>query len=150
MAASFDNRGNAIHHNYGEVRRDIDIGSTGRTPNDADDADTGTNNVQNWPQIVSASLSGNELAVTYLVDSTTANSTYPLRVDFYADRRGGSGDWLGQDIYTADLAQTQRTVILTLPPGAKGIPFVATATSATGYGSELSPAWDVIFEDDFE
>jgi hypothetical protein len=43
-----------------------------------------------------------------------------------------------------------RTVVLTLPADVKGIPFVATAADSNGYGSELSPAFDVIFEDDFD
>lgn len=148
--AYFDNRGNAVHHNRGVGRVNVDIGASGPTANDLDDADSGANNVQNWPEILSASQSGNELTVTYRVDAATVNAIYPLRVDFYSDVGGGSGEWLGQDVYDAAHAQMQRSVVLTLPPGIKAIPFVATATDANGYGSELSPAFDVIFEDDFD
>jgi hypothetical protein len=149
-SASFDDRGNRIHHNFGVLRRDIDIGSTGHTLNDAGDADAGTNNVQNWPQVTAASLAGDQLSVTYVVDSATTHSTYPLRVDFYADIQGGSGAWIGEDIYTAANAQLPRSVTLTVPVGVKGMSFVATATTADGYSSEFSPAYDVIFEYDFE
>jgi hypothetical protein len=148
--AYFDNRGNAVHHNRGVGRINIDIGGIGPTANDLDDADSGANNLQNWPEILSASQSGNELTVTYRVDAAPTNAAYPLRIDFYADTGGGSGELLGQDIYDAAHAQMPRSVALTLPPGIRAIPFVATATDANGYGSELSPAFDVIFEDDFD
>ncbi|HET6546697.1 MAG TPA: hypothetical protein VFG55_08135 [Rhodanobacteraceae bacterium] len=148
--AYFDNRGNLLHHNRGVGGVNLDIGGFGPTANDPDDADTGANGVQNFPEILSASVSGDLLAVTYRVDSTTANSAYPLRVDFHADAEGGSGELLGEDSYTAADAQQERTVTLAIPPGAKAIPFVATATDANGYSSEFSPAFDVIFEDDFD
>lgn len=150
IGESFDDRANLIHHNRGLGRANIDIGSPGPTPNDADDADSGANDVQNWPEILAASQSGDQLTVTYRIDSATANSAYPLRVDFRADKRGGSGVLLAQDSYAAGDAQQPRTVTLDVPPGVHAIPFVASATDAAGYSSELSPAFDVLFEDDFE
>ncbi len=148
--ASFDNRGNFIHHNRGVAAINVDIGGPGPTPNDPGDADAGSNNVQNHPQIVSASRAGNQLTITYLVDSALANATYPLSIDFYENRRGGSGILLGQDEYPQSAAQSERTVTFTLPAGQPGIPFVAVATDANGYSSEFSPAFDVIFEYDFD
>jgi hypothetical protein len=150
LGAGFDDGGNAIHHNRGVGSANIDIGAPGPTPNDAGDADTGSNNVQNWPEILSSGQSGNQLTVTYRVDTAATNATYPLRVDFYADINGGSGALLGEDVYDAAHAQQPRSVVLTLAPGVKAIPFVATATDSNGYSSELSPAFDVIFEDDFD
>lgn len=88
--------------------------------------------------------------MTYRVDTALANASYPLRVDFYADVRGGSGEWLTQDTYPQASAQQQRTITLLVPAGARAIPFVATATDAGGHTSEFSPAFDVIFEDDFD
>lgn len=146
----FDNRGNSIHHNRGLGLVNVDVGSPGPSPNDPGDADGGYNRGQNHPDIVSASRDGNQLSITYRVDSAPANSTYPLRIDFYANIRGGSGALIGQDSYPEDAAQTERTIVLTLPPGVAGIPFVAVATDANGYSSEFSPAYDVIFEDDFD
>jgi hypothetical protein len=150
IGESFDSRANAIHHNRGKGSANIDIGVLGPTPNDVGDPDAGANNGQNSPEIISASVSGGQLHVTYRVDSTTANSVYPLRIDFYANVQGGSGDYIGQDTYAAGDAQLNKSVSLTLPAGVQGIPFVATATSASGYTSEFAPAWDVIFEDDLE
>ena len=149
-AANFDNRGNVIHHNRGVGRVNVDIGSIGPTPNDPGDADAGQNNGQNHPVIVAASQSGDQLTVTYRVDSAAANAAYPLRIDLYANERGGSGQRIGQDIYPESSAQAERTVVFTLPSGVGGIPFVAMATDANGYSSEFSAALDVLFEDDFE
>jgi len=147
---AFDSRANAIHHNRGVGHANIDIGAFGPTPNDAGDGDAGTNGQQNWPEILAASQSGNQLTVTYRVDTETSNASYPLRIDFHANIRGGSGEWLTQDSYPASSAQLPRTITLLLPVGAHAIPFVATATDAAGHTSELSPPFDVIFEDDFD
>src|SRR5690606_21851978 len=134
--AHFDSRGNVIHHNRGIGRVNVDIGQAGPTANDVDDADTGNNNGQNHPQIVSASQVGNALTITYRVDTAPANATYPLRVDFFHNLRGGAGDLLLQDEYPEASAQAERTIVVDLPPGVAGIPFVATATDADGHASE--------------
>ncbi len=147
VGASFDNRGNWIYRNRGVGYANIDIGLPGPTPNDSGDADTGTNNLQNTPQIISISRNGNQVTVTYLVDASAANAAYPLRVDFHANVRGGSGALLAQDSYPAGNAQLPKMISFALAPGAT---FVTTATDATGHSSELSSAFDVIFEDDFE
>lgn len=151
---SFDNQGNTIHNNRG-----TDIAfvlNAARILNDAGDADIGTNNQQNWPEIQSASVSGTPgnltLNVTYQVDSTTGNSTYPLRIDFYVDIDEGSGAYLVSDSYPASSAQALRSVSLPLPstvPSLTG--FVASATDANGYSSEFSPSvvFDRIFADGF-
>jgi hypothetical protein len=146
----FDSRANQIHGNHGTGRANIDIGPTGPTANDPGDADSGANHQQNWPEIISVSQVGNQLSVTYQVDSSAANSAYPLRVDFYADAQGGSGRWLIEDSYPLASAQQPRTVTLTVPAGIQALPFVATATDADGHTSEFSPAFDVIFETDFD
>jgi hypothetical protein len=147
---SFDSRGNWIHHNRAVGRANLDIGAVGPTPNDVDDADTGANAQQNWPEILAASQAGDQLTVTYRVDTSTTNAIYPLRIDFYANALGGSGLWLAQDSYSSVDAQQPRTITLSLPAGAKAIPCVATATDALGRSSEFSPAYDVLFEDDFD
>jgi len=147
---AFDSRANAIHHNRGVGHANIDIGMPGPTPNDVDDADTGANGQQNWPEILAASQVGNQLTVTYRVDTAVANASYPLRVDFHANKRGGGGEWLTQDSYPQASAQQPRTIVLLVPAGVRAIPFVATATDAAGHTSEFSSAFDVIFEDDFD
>lgn len=150
VSESFDNRGNAVHRNRGIGRANVDIAPAGPTPDDPGDADAGANDRQNRPQILAASLAGNTLTLTYRVDSTTTASAYPLRIDFHADAQGGSGALIGQDSYAAADAQQPRTIALAVPGGVRALPFVAAATDARGYSSELSPAYDVIFEDDFD
>lgn len=155
VSESFDNQANAIHNNRG-----TDIAfvlNAARIANDPGDADTGTNNQQNWPEIQSANVSGTPgnltLNVTYLVDSTTGNSAYPLRIDFYIDVDEGSGAYLVGDSYPAASAQALRTVSLPLPAAVQTLTgFVASATDANGYSSEFAPSWvfDRIFADRFE
>jgi hypothetical protein len=141
-----------IHHNRGKGRANTDIAPVGPTPNDPGDADgePGESPLQNWPAIQSASIAASQLTITYRVDSTTTASAYPLRVDVYENVQGGSGALLGQDSYPAALAQQPRTITLELPPGSHPMPFVLVATDSNGYSSEFSPAFDVIFEDDFD
>lgn len=146
----FSNLGNVIHHNRGEHRVNVDLGGFGPTPNDADDADSGANNLQNYPQILAVSRAGDQLTITYRVDSAVGNAAYPLRIDFHENRRGGSGAWLGADTCGAGDAQQPRQVVLDVPAGVRAVPFVATVTDANGYSSEFSPAYDVIYEDDFD
>lgn len=148
--AAFDSRANLIHHNRGAGHANIDIGGAGPTANDPGDADTGSNHAQNSPEFVAASQVGDEVTVTYRVDSAMENAAYPLRIDFHADVAGGAGAWLGQDSYPATSAQQLRTITLLVPAGVRAIPFVATATDADGHTSELSRAFDVIFEDGYE
>ena len=141
ISNSFDSEANAIRNN---ASADIDIGPAGPTPNDAGDADSGSNNVQNFPVIQSASVSGGSLMVTYIVDSATTHSTYPLRVDFYVAIDGGSGEYLVSDSYPAASAQLPRSVSLPLPADAQSpAGIVATATDANGYTSEFSA--DLVF-----
>jgi hypothetical protein len=150
VGEGFDSRGNAIHGNHGVGRANIDIGVNGPTANDPDDADGGANSGQNWPEVFSASQVGDQLTVTYRIDASIANAAYPLRIDFYVNEQGGSGTWLAQDNYPEASAQQSRSVTLTVPAEVRAIPFVATATDAGGHTSEFSPAFDVIFETDFD
>lgn len=147
---SFATRGNAIFGNHGLKRANIDIGADGPTPNDAGDADGGANNGQNFPEILAASQIGNQLSVTYRIDSTTANSLYPLSVHFYVNADGGTGLYLASDVYPASSAQLSRSVTLTVPDNVSAIPLVAIATDAGFHSSEISPPFDVIFAYPFE
>jgi titin len=138
--------GNAIQQNsmFSNAGLGIDLGPEGINPNDAasgnEDADAGVNNLQNFPVIAAAVLSGMNLNVTYSVPSATANSAYPLTVEFYlADAAGQEGrTFLGSDSYAAGSATM--STMATVPAGsaALGNTIVATATDANGNTSEFS------------
>ncbi|HRD72987.1 MAG TPA: Calx-beta domain-containing protein [Aquimonas sp.] len=113
----------------------------GRTPNDAGDPDLGANLQQNHPKISAFSVNGSQFHVTYRVDSNPANSSYPLRVDFYK-ALGDEGEvLLDSDVYGLASAQQDRSASLTIPPGVSlsdDDVIVAIATDAEGRSSEFS------------
>ena len=143
---------NAVDPNtiFGNGGLGIDLGSPGPTPNDPADADSGPNNLQNFPDFVSARINGNgDLVIGYKVDSAPANSNYGangLLVEFFRADPGGEGrTYLGNDFYTtADYANGL--------PGARQVNFgnaaakgvslgdtlVASATDASGNSSEFT------------
>jgi len=118
----------------------IDLAPLGMTPNDAGDPDTGPNRLQNFPVISSAVLSGGNLTITYVVDSATGNSSYPLVIDVYrTDAAGQEGaSYLATDTYVAAVAQISRTVTLAVSGLSVNQRIVATATDALGNTSEFS------------
>jgi hypothetical protein len=67
----------------------IELDSAGMTGNDGDDADSGPNNLQNFPEISSAVLNETTLTLAYIVPSTATNSAYPLRVEALLRREVG-------------------------------------------------------------
>jgi hypothetical protein len=115
----------------------IDLAPWGPTANDPEDADTGANNGQNFPEMTAAVLSGQTLSVTYSVPSSTANSAYPLAVEFFlADADGQEGQtYLGGESYPAPGSDS---VALTVSGLSAGQRVVATATDANGNTSEFS------------
>lgn len=136
-------RGNSI---FGNAGLGIDLDPDGTNPNDAGDADSGPNNLQNFPVIhnVHIDASGN-VVITYLVDSAATNSAYDLSIDFYEVDSAASGQgktYLGSTTFTvADLTIGQETVSLGSAAAlgiVKGDPIVATATDAGGNTSEFS------------
>lgn len=140
-------RGNMIFQNGGVG---IDLGGSGvlndATPNDAGDADAGPNNLQNFPEInmgtaLNTASSGGMVTIDYTVPSATANSAYPLQIEFFlADADDEEGQtFLGSDTYPAASAGVSKTVMLTPPVTVSvGDRIVATATDANGNTSEFS------------
>ncbi len=113
----------------------------GRSPNDAGDADAGANGKHNFPQISAFALAGDQLELSYTVDSDPGNSAYPLRVDFYR-ALGDEGEvLLGSDSYPEGSAGQLRTTTLSLPTAidynAEDV-VTAIATDANGRSSEFS------------
>ena len=134
--------GNAIDPNsiFGNGGLGIDLGTAGVTPNDAGDADAGPNNLQNFPEMTQAQRQNNgDLSVTYSVPSAVANSTYPLRIEFFKALGGEGKTFIGAQSYTS--ANAELTITQTFTPDAAvsiGDTLVATATDTDGNTSEFS------------
>jgi hypothetical protein len=131
---------NSIHSN---TLLGISLGSNIIPPNDADDADTGPNNLQNFPEISQASVGSGQLNVSYFVPSLPGNSAYPIRVEFFStnpnERQGKT--FLGFDEFTAsDYSDGSKSVTIDLPAGVNldpGNQLTATATDANGNTSHF-------------
>jgi hypothetical protein len=129
--------GNSIHSNGG---LGIDFGSDGVTPNDAGDADTGANNLQNFPVLTSAVSNGATTVQGTL--NSTANTTF--RVEFFANPScDASGNGEGAQFIGASTPVTNSggnvSFSATLPVNlALGTVVTATATDAAGNTSEFS------------
>ena len=137
--------GNSMHDNG----LGIDLNENGRTPNDADDADSGSNLLMNHPEISAYNWSNGQYTVRYRVDTALANAAYPLRVDFYIaagvdDPEGAQ--WLGSELIDAGDAQQWREFTV---PGPQGFALAATTTDALGRSSEFTGP-DRLFTDSFE
>jgi streptogramin lyase len=108
-------------------------------PNDADDADTGANNLQNSPEILSATLTGAGLEFDVSIDSLAPNAVAPIRIDFYVadDAISPEGErYLGSRTLLATPSGANFTlsdVVVVL-----GDTIVATATDADGNTSPFS------------
>jgi hypothetical protein len=126
--------GNSIFGNGTGIDLSADFGPT---PNDPDDADTGANHYQNFPEISSVKVAGRNLKVDYKVDSAPTNSAYPFAVEFFiAD--GGQGRTF---IHRATYSTPQAVDSITFKPSvlpAVGDKIVATATDSNGNTSEFS------------
>jgi hypothetical protein len=132
-------QGNAIHSNSG---LGIDLGGNGVTPNDAGDADTGPNQLQNFP-VLSVALAGGTTRVAGTVNSS-ANTTFTL--DFYASAAadpsgfGEGARYLGSAVVTTDGSGNARFEVTLAAPTTPGEVVTATATDPAGNTSEFSRA----------
>lgn len=133
-------RGNAIFSNSG---LGIDLGASGVTANDANDADEGANNLQNFPVITT--VSSNASSTTILGTLTSKpNTTY--HIDFYSNSAidpsgNGEGALFFGTTSVATNASGVATIDVTLPIAlASGRVITATATDPTGNTSEFSAA----------
>lgn len=104
-----------------------------RLPNDAGDADPlSANRRQNFPTISTFGVVGDQVSLTYRVDSTLANSRYPLSIEFLKDDGQGNLTPIGSDTYTAAVAQTDQAISFTLPAGISlGASDIVVATATT-------------------
>lgn len=125
----------------------IDLGENGVTPNDPGDADSGANDLLNFPEAIRAIVSGaNQLGYNFTLDAPAAANGY--RIEFFAssaaDPSGhGEGErFLGAvDITHAGGAQSFTGTLATLEPISIGDIISATTTRRTA-----SDTWDMTSE----
>ncbi len=132
-------RGNSIHSNGG---LGIDLGDSGITPNDPGDADTGPNNLQNFPMLSVAEPG----AATHVVGTLNSQADTTFILDFYANTTAdpsgyGEGQrFLGLLAVLTDSAG-DASFDLTLPAATTyGEMITATATASDSSTSEFSAA----------
>ena len=126
--------GNAVFSN---ASLGIDLGTAGVTANDAGDADTGANNLQNTPVLASAAVDAGSTTVAGTLNSNAA-TTY--RIEFFsspiadASGRGEGRTYLGFTTATTDAAgnASYSAVLGALPVGQS---VSATATVDLGGGN---------------
>ncbi|MBW3539574.1 MAG: right-handed parallel beta-helix repeat-containing protein, partial [Planctomycetes bacterium] len=132
-------RGNAVFSNAG---LGIDLAGDGATANDAGDADTGANNLQNFPVLTSATPG----ASTRVVGTFNGAATSSFTLDFYANDAGtgdasGHGEgqhWLGSTTVITDSAgNASFDVTLTAATSSHQV-LSATATDSGGNTSEFA------------
>ena len=134
--------GNAVLRNviYNNGALGIDLGSVGVTANDADDADTGSNDLQNFPVLTSAVT---DESATIIIDGSfnTDGLNQDYRIEFFASTSqdgsgyGEAGRYLGFASVTTDgsgNASFSETLSLTV---AAGEYITATATVDLGGGN---------------
>lgn len=135
-------RGNSIHSN-GSLG--IDLAFDGVTANDAGDADTGLNNLQNFPVISSA----NSTTISGTINSSTANSVYPLNIDFYANSAcDPSGNGEGEVYLGSTSVAAPGSFTFNYTPVAGKSQITSTATDANGNTSEFSPCAAEVMDSD--
>ena len=84
--------GNTTYNNGGMGIELVEAGPVyGVTVNDVDDGDTGANNLQNFPVITQAGLSGSDLTLSGSLDTDGLSTQY--RIEFFGNVAGtGFGD----------------------------------------------------------
>jgi uncharacterized protein (DUF2141 family) len=132
--------GNSIQNNsiFANVGLGIDLGNDGITANDAGDADTGANNLQNTPVLTTASASGGSVTVAGTYNSIPS-TTFTLQ--FFANNPPGTqGQTLIASIPVTTDAAGNAAFNQTFPAAVTaGQLITATATDAAGNTSEFSP-----------
>ncbi len=85
--------GNSILGNeiYANTWNAIDLGNNGVTTNDGNDTDPGPNNLQNFPVITQADLSGGNLTLSGSLDTDGASTDY--RIEFFGIANADGEGW---------------------------------------------------------
>ncbi|MCB9450499.1 MAG: CSLREA domain-containing protein [Anaerolineaceae bacterium] len=131
--------GNRIFSNYWQdiALNPVGFGNSnpdGVTPNDPGDADTGVNNLQNYPILSYAVIGGNSL---YIIGTLNSTPNRTFRLEFFANDTchstgyGGGQDYLGfEDVTTNGIGYSTINVYLTAS--------VATGQFITGTATDLT------------
>ena len=121
----------------------IDLGATGVTSNDLNDADSGPNGLQNFPVLTAATMAAASIQVQGTLQGTASAS---FAVDLYSNRApdpSGHGEgetFLGSTTVVTD-GSGNGVFDVTLPVAAVGRFISAVATEAAGNSSEFSAAF---------
>lgn len=139
----FGGTGNRIMNNpiFANAVLPIDLGGDGVTPNDLLDADTGANNLQNYPVITTATIGSTRVIGTF---NSTPNSVFRLEFFNSPTALDGGKTFIGAiDNATTDALGNfvfDTTFAFDSPAGSF---ITATATDASGNTSEFSAAKQV-------
>lgn len=131
-------RGNAIFSNNG---LGIDLGATGITANDLNDADTGPNQLQNFPEITSVMSTSSNTTIQGTLKSIPNTA---FQIDFYTNVAvDPSGNGEGAQFFNTTTVNTDGngngTINVTFPVALPaGRVITATATDPNGNTSEFS------------
>jgi CSLREA domain-containing protein len=129
-------RSNVIWHNG---RLGIDLGSDSVTANDDGDADTGPNNLQNFPVVTPTAHEGDVIIKSSL--NSMSNAVYTIELfqntDCHASGHGGAETSLGTTTLNTDNTGNG-IAVTTIPNNQLGDIYVATATDVDGNTSEFS------------
>ncbi len=138
----------------GNANHGIDLGDDATTANDATDADTGPNNLQNFPTVSQAIYSGGNITITYSMDSSSAVSAGSYIFDVYKADASGNPQallHLGESACVAGNVFFSAIFGITTGSATVGDKIVLTATAYSDGActtvsegtSELSPATTV-------
>jgi len=130
-------RGNIIHSNGGTITHlGIDLGPDGITPNDPQDPDTGANNLQNFPVLTSATVTGSTRKITGTLNSTPGQF---FTIDFYAngscDQPGNGEGQTHIGSITTDMTDANGNVSFAFNPATLTVGQVITATATNNLNS---------------
>jgi hypothetical protein len=115
------------------------------TPNDAGDADTGANNLQNYPIITAAAIAGGNVTISGTLDT---NAAQDIHLEFFSSAAcdpSGNGEgqtFLGYQFINSGSGTTGLGGTFPIPPGQRFI--TATAGNVfNGDVSEFSPCFAI-------
>jgi titin len=128
---------------FANAQLGIDLGSSGTTPNDVGDGDTGANGLQNFPAVTQAKRGSNGTKIKGSLNSTALDK---FTIQLFANPAGGAAqakDYLGQVKVTSDVGGNASFTFKTSKRIHLGRRITATATGPEGT-SEISAPETVV------